>query len=318
MTGTLMVRMAAMTAAAPDHVSRPSPLIVFASDIKLSHSIFAMPFALLAMFLAANARGSATSGNRLPRVGEVVLIVLCMIVARSFAMGMNRLLDAQLDAMNTRTARRAIPAGRLSRGAAIGILIACAIAFEIVALGFLLYGNQWPGILALPLLAILGAYPLFKRFTRWCHFYLGFCLALAPVCAWVAIAATWELTPLLMAAAVLCWTGGFDIIYATQDFESDRTTGTFSLPAAIGIGRALWVARFAHLIAIALLIALGLNSPALDLLWFIAVALVACVFIVEHSIVRPTDLSRVNLAFFMLNGIVALSLGTLGIADVLH
>jgi 4-hydroxybenzoate polyprenyltransferase len=306
-----------MTTAAPP-VSKPSPLIAFAGDIKLSHSIFAMPFALLAMFLAANARGLATQSSRLPHIGEVALILVCMVIARSFAMGMNRLLDAHLDAANARTAGRAIPAGRLSIAAAKRILFVCVVAFELVTLGFyFFYDNIWPALLALPLLAILGAYPLFKRFTRWCHFYLGLCLALAPICAWVAVAATPDLTPWLLAAAVLCWTGGFDIIYATQDYESDRATGTFSLPAAIGIGRALWVARVAHVTAIALLVLLGLHSPALDLLWFIAVAIVACVFVVEHTIVKPTDLSRVNLAFFTLNGIVALCLGTLGIADAI-
>jgi 4-hydroxybenzoate polyprenyltransferase len=305
-----------MTTAAPENPRRPSPLVAFAGDIKLSHSIFAMPFALLSMFLAANARGLATDSSRLPHLGEVGLILACMVIARSFAMGMNRLLDAHLDAANARTARRAIPAGRLSIAAAKGILFACVVAFELVTLGFFLfYNNVWPALLALPLLAILGAYPLFKRFTRWCHFYLGFCLALAPVCAWIAIAATADLTPWLLAAAVLFWTGGFDIIYATQDFDSDRATGTFSLPAAIGIGPALWVARFAHATAVTLLVLLGIHSPALDLLWFIAVGIVACVFVVEHTIVKPHDLSRVNLAFFTLNGIVALCLGTLGIAD---
>ena len=306
-----------MTAAAESR-TRSSPLIAFAGDIKLSHSIFALPFALLAMFLAAEARGVATQSSRLPQLGEVALIIACMVIARSFAMGMNRLLDAHLDAANARTAGRAIPAGRLGVASAKRILVACVVAFEVVALGFFFfYDNVWPALLALPLLAVLGAYPLFKRFTRWCHFYLGLCLALAPVCAWVAIAATPDLTPWLLAAAVLCWTGGFDIIYATQDYESDRATGTFSLPASIGIGLALWVARLAHVVAIALLVLLGLHSPALDLLWFIAVAIVACVFVVEHTIVKPTDLSRVNLAFFTLNGIVALCLGILGIAEVI-
>lgn len=297
--------------------ARPSPLLAFAGDIKLSHSVFAMPFALLSMFLAADARGRALHSSRLPHLGEIVLILLCMVIARSFAMGMNRLLDAHLDAMNARTAGRAIPSGRLGIGAAKAILFACVLAFECVTLGFLLYNNPWPAILAMPLLLVLGAYPLFKRFTRWCHFYLGFCLALAPVCAWVAVAASWDLTPWLLAAAVLCWTGGFDIIYAMQDVESDHETGTFSLPAKIGVGPALWVARAAHAIAIALLVLLGLHSTPLDLLWFIAVAIVAVVFAIEHSIVRPHDLRRVNLAFFTLNGIVALCLGTLGIADVL-
>lgn len=302
-----------MTAMTPPRSPARSPLATFAGDIKLSHSVFAMPFALLAVFLAADA---ARPGGR-PALGQLVLIVLCMVVARSFAMGMNRLLDAGLDAMNARTAGRAIPSGRLSRNAAIAILVSCAVAFEVIALGFLLYNNPWPAVLAMPVLALLSAYPLFKRFTRWVHFYLGFCLALAPACAWVAIAATWDLTPLILGLAVLFWTGGFDIIYACQDYESDLATKTFSIPVKFGIARALWLARLAHAICIALLILLGLHSGPLDLIWFIAVAIVACIFTVEHAIVSPTNLSRVNLAFFTLNGIVALCLGTLGILDVL-
>lgn len=301
-----------MSVAAP--VQPRSRFVEFASDIKLSHSVFALPFALLAMVMAAEA---ATPGGRV-RVGQVVLVVLCMVIARSFAMGMNRLLDARLDAMNPRTKGRAIPSGRLSRSAAVSILVACAIAFQLVTLGFgTFYGNWLPAILALPVLAVLGAYPLFKRFTRFCHFYLGFCLALAPVCAWVAIAGRIDVEPLLMAAAVLCWTAGFDILYATADVESDRATGVFSVPATIGVGRALWVARLTHVACVALLVTLGLHSVALGTIWFVAVALVACIFAAEHAIVRPDDLSRLNLAFFTLNGIVSVTLGAAGIADVL-
>lgn len=289
-----------------------SPIVAFASDIKLSHSIFALPFALLAMVMAAE----AAMPSRRVAFEQVALVVACMVVGRSFAMGMNRLLDARLDAVNPRTAKRAIPSGALSLQAAVGILAACAVAFEAVACGFLRYGNPWPAILAMPVLAVLGAYPLFKRFTRYCHFYLGACLALAPVCAWVAIAGKIDVTPLIMAAAVLCWTAGFDILYATQDVESDRATGTFSIPAKIGVARALWVARLTHVACVGFLVVLGVQSPSLDFLWFVAVALVSVVFTIEHSIVRPDDLSRLNLAFFTLNGVVSLTLGLLGIVDV--
>ena len=296
----------------PPRSAARSTLVEFAADIKLSHSIFALPFALLAAVLASRATPARTL-----HVGQLALIVGCMVVGRSFAMGMNRLLDARLDAANPRTARRAIPAGRLSKRAAIGVLAACAVAFEAIALGFLRYDNPWPAMLALPVLATLGAYPFFKRFTRYCHFYLGACLALAPACAWVAIAATWDPTPWIMGAAVLCWTAGFDILYATQDYDHDVRTSTFSIPAKVGIARALWVARLTHVACVGLLVLLGVASPSLDLLWFVAVALVSVVFIVEHSIVRPDDLSRLNLAFFTLNGFVSLTLGTLGIIDAL-
>lgn len=290
-----------------------SRLIEFASDIKLSHSIFALPFALLSTVLACE-----SVGRRFPSVSQIVLIVVCMVIGRSFGMGMNRLLDASLDAMNPRTARRSIPAGRLSRGTALAILVGCAIAFQAATLGFgFLHANWHPAMLAVPVLLLLGAYPLFKRFTRWCHFYLGFCLALAPVCAWVAIAGTISVIPLLMAAAVLCWTAGFDILYATQDVDSDRSTGVFSVPAAFGVARSLWIARFTHLVCLGLLVTLGVVSVPLHTLWFVAVAIVAGIFAVEHAIVKPNDLSRLNLAFFTLNGIVSVCLGTLGIVDAL-
>jgi 4-hydroxybenzoate polyprenyltransferase len=297
----------------PAQIPARSRLAEFASDIKLSHSIFALPFALLSMFLATNA-----TGNRFPSAIQIVLILLCMVLARSFGMGMNRLLDASLDAKNPRTARRSIPAGRLSRGTAVSILVGCATGFQIVTIGFGLFERNWlPAVLALPVLALLGAYPFFKRFTRWCHFYLGFCLALAPVCAWVAIAGTLSVIPFLMAGAVLCWTAGFDILYATQDVESDLQTGVYSVPAAFGVASSLWIARITHLVCLAMLITLGVVSVPLDWLWFIAVAIVACIFVFEHAIVKPSDLSRINLAFFTLNGIVSVCLGTLGIVDVL-
>ncbi len=300
-----------------DSPAIPSPLrsklVEFASDIKLSHSIFAMPFALLSMVLA-----SVSVGKRFPSATQIALIVVCMVLARSFGMGMNRLLDASLDAQNPRTARRSIPAGRLSRGSALAILVGCAIAFEAAALGFGFFCHNWyPAMLAMPVLLVLGAYPLFKRFTRWCHFYLGFCLALAPVCAWVAIAGTFSTIPFLMAGAVLCWTAGFDILYACQDVESDRETGVFSVPATFGIGRAFWIARGTHAICLALLVTLGIVSPQLDLLWYVAVGIVAIIFCIEHSIVKPNDLSRLNLAFFTLNGIVSVCLGAMGILDAI-
>jgi 4-hydroxybenzoate polyprenyltransferase len=306
-----------MTSATPTTSAAPagrSAFAEFAADIKLSHSVFALPFAMLGAFMAAEA---AMPGG-LPTIGQVALVLACMVLARSFAMGMNRLLDASADLQNPRTSRRAIPSGRLTRGQALTILVACAVGFQFVTLGFgVLYWNWWPALLAMPLLLILGAYPLFKRFTRYCHFYLGFCLSLAPVCAWIAIAGTADLTPLIMAGAVLCWTAGFDILYACQDYASDVETGTFSIPAALGIARALWVARLTHVACLALLVLLGLHSQPLDLIWFVAVGVVGVIFIVEHVIVTPDDLSRINLAFFTLNGIVSLCLGGLGLIDVL-
>jgi 4-hydroxybenzoate polyprenyltransferase len=281
---------------------------VFARDIKISHTVFAMPWALLATFLAAG--GS-------PRLLQLVLIVICMICARTVAMAANRLLDATLDAQNPRTARRAIPSGQLPIAFVAVTLLVCAIGFVAATYGFYWkYGNIWPLALSIPVLIFVSAYPLLKRFTRLCHYYLGASLALAPVCAWIAIAGRLNWEPILMAAAVLTWTAAFDMIYACQDYESDLACGVFSVPSKFGIPAALWISRFTHLICVAMLVLLGLYSPALSTLYFIGVAVAVALLVVEHSLVRPNDLSKVGLAFFTINGIISLLLGTLGILDV--
>jgi 4-hydroxybenzoate polyprenyltransferase len=293
--------------------SLASRLSVFAADIKLSHSVFALPWAILATFMAAE---SATPRGL--RVGQVALIVVCMVLARTVAMGMNRLLDARLDQSNPRTARRAIPSGRLSVGFVTGVVVACSIGFVLACAGFGVWYQNWiPLIASVPVLAFVGAYPFFKRFTRLCHYYLGAALALAPICAWAAIAGTLAVEPFLMAVAVLMWTAGFDIIYACQDYESDRATGVFSVPACVGIARALWIARPTHLLCIGSLIALLVYSPQLHLLFATGIGFAAVLMIIEHVIVKPDDLSRINLAFFTINGVIAVVLGLLGVIDVI-
>lgn len=283
---------------------------VFAADIKLSHSVFALPFALLATFLAADGW---------PHWGELGLILICMLTARTVAMAANRLLDAKLDAGNPRTAGRAIPSGRLSVGFVIGWVIVCSAVFVAATAGFWIwFNNPWPLIFALPVLGFISAYPLLKRFTRLCHYYLGAALALAPVCAWVAVAGTVQLPALLMAAAVLLWTAGFDIIYACQDYQIDVSGGLFSVPARIGINRALWVSRLTHAACVAMLIWLGVSADALGWLYFVGVAAAVGLLIVEHSLVKADDLSKVGLAFFTMNGVISLVLGTLGIVDVIQ
>jgi 4-hydroxybenzoate polyprenyltransferase len=284
-------------------------MALLASDIKISHTVFAMPWALLSTFLAAG--GS-------PRVGQLLLILACMVTARTVAMAANRLLDAELDKLNPRTARRAIPSGALSRTFYAVTLLLCAAAFVAATAGFwLAYGNVWPLALSVPVLLFLAAYPLLKRFTRLCHYYLGAALALAPVCAWVAIAGTIAPPPVWMAVAVLCWTAGFDILYACQDYHSDVATGVFSVPARVGVARALWVARLTHAACVAMLLMLGLSSPVFGTLYWIGVGAAVLLLLVEHAIVKPHDLSKVGLAFFTINGVISLVLGALGIADVL-
>jgi 4-hydroxybenzoate polyprenyltransferase len=284
-------------------------LQLFAADIKISHTLFAMPFALLSAFLAAGG---------VPRVGILLLIFGCMVTARTVAMAANRLLDAKLDAINPRTARRAIPSGALSTGFYKTVLVACAIAFIGFTAGFWLqYNNPWPLILAVPVLSYISCYPLLKRFTRLCHYYLGGALALAPVCAWIAVNGDLAIPPLIIAAAVLTWTAGFDIIYACQDYESDLATGTFSVPAKIGIRSALWVARVTHVVSFSCLLALVAFTTPLGPIYLTGVALAGLLLIIEHALVKPHDLSKVNLAFFTVNGLFSLLLGTLGIVDVL-
>ena len=306
-----------MPAAVVDPPEPPADALVerfrhFAADIKLSHTVFALPWALLATFLAATGQPGG-----LPYFGQIGLILLCMVLARTFAMAMNRALDARLDALNPRTARRAIPAGRLSRAFVLSIAVSCAVGFIAACAGFwIAYGNRWPLVLGPVVLLMLGAYPLIKRFSELCHYYLGFCLALAPVCAWVAIRGEIATPPVLMFAAVLFWTAGFDIIYACQDFESDRATGTFSVPARVGVGAALWIARITHLLCLAALLALGEVTPQFGWIYSTAVAIAAALLMIEHGLVRRDDLSKVNLAFFTINGVISLVIGTLGIIDV--
>jgi 4-hydroxybenzoate polyprenyltransferase len=290
--------------------SRIANLGVFASDIKIAHTVFALPFALLSTFMAAHG---------LPPVGKLLLILLCMVGARTVAMSANRLLDATLDARNPRTARRALPSGLLSRRFFVIALSLSGILFDAGAALFgVVYSNWVPLALCVPVLAFLACYPLLKRVTRLCHYYLGAALGLAPVCAWIAIAGNVSVESLLMAGAVMLWTAGFDIVYACQDFHSDRETGVRSVPSLMGIAKALWVSRVTHALSVAMLIALGLYSPALSTLYFVGVGLCGVLLVVEHSIVSPRDLSRVTVAFFTINGVISLLLGVLGIIDVLR
>lgn len=287
--------------------------------VKFSHSVFALPFALLATFLAARAAFRAgDSAHVYPSLWQVLLIAGCMVSARSTAMTFNRIVDAVVDARNPRTAARAIPAGIISRAQAMVFLGTAAIAFVLCCAGFWwIEGNPYPLMLSLPVLAYLCLYSYTKRFTRWSHFVLGSAIALSPPAAWLAIhppSLGWP--ALILLGCVTLWIGGFDIIYACQDIAHDRAEGLFSLPARIGVGPALWIARLAHAATVVLLVAL---IPAAGLSWLygIGVAAVALLLLIENAMVHPGDLSRVNVAFFTVNGIVSLLLGALGIADCL-
>ena len=282
---------------------------VWAEMIKLSHSVFALPFAILATFLAAR--------PELPSWGQLGLIVLAMVTARSAAMTFNRIVDASLDAENPRTVGRALPRGLISRFAAGGFFGLAGALFVLVCAGFWwFYGNHWPLLFSLPVLASLCLYSYTKRFTRWSHLVLGGVIASAPVAAWIATRPeTLGLPAGLLMATVMFWIAGFDIIYACQDVDFDRQMGLYSLPATIGIGPALWLARAFHVLTVTALVALGVSAN-LGLLYFIGVVFVALLLIIENALVSPGNLSRINLAFFTVNGVVGLVLGILGVLDI--
>jgi len=287
-----------------------------ARDIKLSHSLFALPFALLAMFLAAGVSGKA---GRLPAWWEVALIVGCMVLARTVAMTVNRWADRKLDAKNPRTQGRAIPSGRLSAGQMLIAAIACGIGFELLTLGFWVFGdNPWPTALGPLVLAWLCFYSFAKRFTALCHVILGIALALSPIAAAIAIEPSYLQSPVpwLLAGMVTAWVAGFDIIYSLQDVDVDQSIGLFSLPSRLGVEPALWVSRGLHLLVFLLLSAMLLLSPQLGIGFAFGVGLTGCLLIVEHYLIITSPERHLNMAFFTVNGVISVLLGGLGIVDV--
>lgn len=303
--------------AAPDGgaVTRPREpaWLVWGRMVKFSHSIFALPFAVTAAFLAGRGRPEG-----LPSAAQGALVVLCMVAARSAAMTFNRIVDADFDARNPRTAGRPLPAGQISRGRAVAFFVASAAAFVAGCAGFYgIDGNPWPLGLAAPVLAYLCLYSYAKRFTRWSHFVLGSAIAFAPVAAWLAVhPASVGWPAIVLMAAVTCWIGGFDIIYACQDVECDRKEGLHSLPARLGVAPSLWIARASHLLTVVLLAALA-PMAGLGTLYGAGVVLVAVLLLVENGLVRATDLSRINLAFFTINGVISLVFAAFAVADIL-
>lgn len=283
-----------------------------ASDIKLSHSVFAMPFALLATFL------SAVWSGRLPGVDEFVLIVVCMVLARTVAMTVNRLADAKLDTSNPRTAGRAIPSGRLDQRFMRLIMVSCVLLFIVACGGFwLMRTNVWPLALSPWVLMYLGGYSYTKRFTWLCHIYLGTALALSPIAASIAIEPGYlgTIQPWLLAGMVACWVGGFDVIYALQDVEHDQSLGLYSMPAKLGVENALWISRLLHLCAAGCLLGLWYTSPALGVLFLTAASITLALLIFEHVLVWRSRTHHINVAFLTVNGVISLLLGAAGILE---
>jgi 4-hydroxybenzoate polyprenyltransferase len=260
--------------------------------IKWEHSIFALPFALTAMLLAANG---------LPGWQKVAWILVAMVAARSCAMAFNRWADAELDAANPRTSNRAIPAGLLSRQFVLGFSVLMALVFILAAAQL----NRLTFYLSPFVLVVLLGYSYLKRITRWSHLGLGLALGLAPTAAWIAVEGTLDVRILVLTAAVTLWAGGFDVLYACQDFEHDRAAGLHSLPQAAGLPAAFWTARAMHL-AMLVLLAWFARLFHFGLSGWLGAAAVALLLAYEHSLVSPRDLRRLNAAFFTMNGVIAL------------
>ncbi len=259
--------------------------------IKWEHSIFALPFALTGAMLAA--RG-------LPSWRVLFWIVVCMIAARSAAMAFNRWADAEIDRVNPRTATRAIPAGLLSRQFTIGFTIVSAAIFLFAASRL----NRLTLELAPLALAVIFFYSYAKRFTHWSHLVLGLALGIAPSAAWIAVRGSLDPRIVVLTGAVLFWVGGFDVLYSCQDYEHDVQAGLHSIPQAFGLRAAFWIARSMH---VAMLILLAALIVLFHLSWITVVGIVAvaAMLIYEHQLVSPTDLRRLNAAFFTMNGIIS-------------
>jgi 4-hydroxybenzoate polyprenyltransferase len=264
--------------------------------IKFEHSVFALPFALTGALLAARA-----SRHGWPTLRQVVWIVVAMVAARSAAMTINRIVDLRYDRENPRTNKRALATGDLS--------VSFASVFTIVAVVLFLVAAWQLNRLALELapvaLAILFFYSFTKRFTNWSHLFLGFALGISPAAAWIAVTGGLDLRILILCAAVTLWVGGFDVLYACQDVDYDRSAGLFSVPKRFGIARALLIARAMHVGVVAMLASLA-ASFALPWPAWVGIAVVAALLAYEHSLVKADDLSKLDAAFFAVNGYISL------------
>jgi len=271
--------------------------------IKWEHSVFALPFALCGAMLAAGGW---------PTAWQLAWIIVAMVAARSAAMAFNRLADAKIDAVNPRTRTRALPAGTLSRGF-VGAFVTVGCLLFVLAASQL---NRLTLLLSPVALAIVLLYSYTKRFTRWSHLVLGFALGVAPAAAWIAVRGSLDSRILLLTAAVTFWVGGFDVLYACQDYDFDLRNSLHSLPRYLGIGRSLLLARLFHAAMILLLVALVLSFH-LAALGLLGVAVVGLLLAYEHSLVSRHDLSRLNAAFFTMNGVISVVFFLFVAADLL-
>jgi 4-hydroxybenzoate polyprenyltransferase len=278
-------------------------LKIFLDMIKFPHTVFALPFAFTGAVLAANG---------FPTAVQTFWIVMAMVGARTAAMGLNRLIDAEIDARNPRTSDRAIPAGRLEKGP-----VALIIAFSVVLFVFAASRLNLLCLYLSPVaLILLASYSYCKRFTSLSHLVLGLCLAAAPVGAWIAITGSLELPAILLGTGVLFWVAGFDILYALQDLDFDRSSGLHSIPARLGVSGSLQVARLFHLVLPAMLVALYfmLNLGNLFLVGLLLTVVMLCY---EHWLLRDADLAKLDAAFFTMNGYISVVLFIFTLGDIL-
>jgi 4-hydroxybenzoate polyprenyltransferase len=277
-------------------------LPIILSDIKIKHTVFALPFALMSAFLAAGG---------VPEMGKLVWIMVCMVGARSAAMAFNRIVDARYDAMNPRTRERAIPSGQVSVRSYWAFLVLSSVLFVFSA--WML--NKLAFYLSPVALIIVFFYSLTKRFTAFSHFWLGLAISIAPVGAWVAIREEISFISLLLGGAVIFWLIGFDILYSCMDVEADRANRLHSIPERFGVERALKLALASHVLMMLFLLLVLEPSVLLGPLYFAGVLLVACLLVYEHSLVKKDDLSKVNMAFFNVNGVISIGLMLFVIVD---
>ena len=270
--------------------------------IKWEHSIFALPFTLTAVLLASHG---------MPSWRTLGWILVAMVTARSCAMAFNRWADADLDAANPRTRTRAIPAGQLSREFVMGFTVLMGLGFLIASAEL----NRLTLYLAPIVLVILLGYSYTKRVTRWSHLVLGLALGLAPSAAWIAVRGSLDPRIVVLTAAVMLWVGGFDVLYACQDFEHDRKAGLHSIPQSLGVPAAFWVARLMHLAMLGLLIWFG-SLFSFGIAGWLGVSAAGLLLAYEHSIVSPRDMRRLNAAFFTMNGVIAMVFLVFVAADV--
>ncbi len=283
----------------------PNPVKAFLRLVMIEHSVFALPFAYLSTVTAMELHDDGFD------VPTFLLITLAMVAARTFAMAANRVIDRELDARNPRTANRELVTGTVSLTTArTGAVVALAVFLGVAAaLGPL------PLLLA-PLAVIpLVVYPYAKRFTNYPHAVLALAQAVAPIGAWIAVTGHWSWSAVVLGVGVGLWIGGFDLVYACQDTESDREQGVGSFPARWGNAAALTTARAVHVVVLGLYVWFG-QLEGFGAIWYGGLVLTAVAFVYQHAIVSPTDLSRVNRSFFTSNGFVGLALGAAGILDV--